>query len=117
MKSISLALTDTWDIGLDDSGGLAMTDGRIRIAQDVACYERTFAGEPWYAAQEGVPYLAGELGELPPPELVTSRANRRAREVPGVTDAATVLTSLESRALHGVVYVTTAEGESLEVSS
>ena len=47
MKSISLALTDTWDIGLDDSGGLAMTDGRIRIAQDVACYERTFAGEPW----------------------------------------------------------------------
>ena len=116
MSQVGLALDEAWDIGLDAGGGLAMSEGDARIAQDVACYERTFAGEPWYAKQEGVPYLAGELGEMPPAELVTSRANRRAREVPGVTDAATVLTGLEGRALHGTIFVTTDNGGDLDVT-
>lgn len=114
--TISLQLNDTWDIRLDDSGGLALCDGSARIAQDVACYERTFQGEPYFASNEGVPYLTGELAELPPPELVQERANTRALEVPGVTDAQTVLTKFSTRELSGVIYVTSDEGETVNVS-
>ena len=112
----SLALTEAWDIALDTAGGLAVVDGAARIAQDVACYERTFYGEPWYATQEGVPYLQNELGDLPPLELVRERANRRALEVPDVAEAATVLTSLEGRVLRGVIYVTDITGEAVNVT-
>lgn len=117
MSQISLGLTDDWDIDLDpDTGGLALTTGRARIAQDVACYERVFAGEPYYAADEGVPYLNGELGALPPMELVAARANARARLVPGVDDAATALAALEQRTLKGTVYATTVDGETINVA-
>ena len=116
MSAISLQLTDAWDIRLDGSGGLAICDGAERIAQDVACYERTFQGEPYFAADEGVPYLTGELAELPPPELVRERANARALEVPDVADAETVLTQFSERQLSGVIYVVSEEGEIINVS-
>ena len=112
----SLQLGETWDIGLDSSGGLAMADGAERMAQDVACYERTFMGEPYFAATEGVPYLNRELAELPPPELVRERANSRAMEVPGVTGAETVLTEYAGRTLHGDIYVAGDTGETVHVS-
>ena len=112
----SLALTEGWDITLDAAGNLAVASGAARIAQDVACYERTFYGEPWFATQDGVPYLQNELAELPPLELVRERANRRALEVPDVAEAATVLTTLEDRVLHGVIYVTDATGEAVNVA-
>lgn len=114
--TISLQLTDNWDIRLDGSGDLAVCEGAERVAQDVACYERTFQGEPYFAADEGVPYLNRELAELPPPELVRERANARALEVPGVTDAQTVLTQFSNRELSGVIYVTSDEGETVNVS-
>lgn len=114
--TISLQLTDNWDIRLDGSGGLAVCDGAERVAQDVACYERTFQGEPYFAATEGVPYLNRELAELPPPELVRERANSRAMEVPDVADAETVLTEFSQRELRGVIYVTSDTGETVNVS-
>ena len=112
----SLELTEGWDIALDATGGVAVVNGAARIAQDVACYERTFYGEPWYATQDGVPYLQNELGALPPLELVRERANRRALEVPDVAEAATVLTALEGRELRGVIYVTDVTGEAVNVT-
>jgi len=116
MTTISLQLTDGWDISLDSSGGLAMAEGAERMAQDVACYERTFQGEPYFAITEGVPYLNRELAELPPPELVRERANRRALEVPQVAEAETVLTEFTGRELRGVIYVTSDTGETVNVS-
>lgn len=116
MAATSLLLNDSWDIQLDSSGDLAMTEGAQRIAQDVACYEKTFYGEPYFAAQEGVPYLQRELAELPPPELVRERANARALEVPDVAEAETVLTEFTGRVLTGVIYVTSTEGEEIDVA-
>ena len=111
----SLALSKDWDLTLTPGGNMAVVSGAERIAQDVACYERTFQGEPWYATEDGVPYLQGELASLPPAELVTERANRRAMQVPGVVTASTTLTAFEKRELHGVITVTTDEGEAVNV--
>lgn len=107
----SLQLTQNWDITLGSNGGLAVVDGITRIAQDVACYERTFQGEPYFATQEGVPYLQRELGHLPPLELVQERANARALEVPGVAEAQTVLTEFSGRTLSGTIYILSDQDE------
>lgn len=107
----SLALSENWDLTLTPGGNLAVVGGAARIAQDVACYERTFLGEPWYAGQDGVPYLQNELGALPPAELVRERAVRRALEVPGVAAASVELTEFALRTLHGQIRITTDDGE------
>lgn len=112
----SLALSEDWDLTLTPGGNLAVVSGAERIAQDVACYERTFYGEPWYAAEDGVPYLVNELGSLPPAELVRERAVRRAMQVPGVAAATVELTEFGARTLHGRIRVTTDEGEDLNVA-
>lgn len=112
----SLVLSGDWDLTLTPGGNLAVVSGAERIAQDVACYERTFYGEPWYAAEDGVPYLVNELGSLPPAELVRERAVRRAMQVPGVAAATVELTEFTARTLHGRIRVTTDEGEDLNVA-
>lgn len=112
----SLKLSDSWDLTLTPGGSLAIASDTERIVQDVACYERVFHGEPWYAAGDGVPYLVRELGVLPPAELVRERAVRRALEVPGVAEAMVELTEFAARTLHGRIHVTTDEGESLNVT-
>ena len=112
----SLALSEMWDLTLDGYGNMAAVEGTPRIVQDVASYERTFQGEPYYAQQDGIPYLLDELASLPPAELVRERANRRALEVPGVAAVSTSLDKLERRTLHGTLSITTETGESANVS-
>ena len=112
----SLALSEMWDLTLDGFGNMAAVEGTPRIVQDVASYERTFQGEPYYAQQAGIPYLLDELASLPPAELVRERANRRALEVPGVAAVSTSLDKLERRTLHGTLSITTETGESANVS-
>ena len=51
----SLALSEMWDLTLDGFGNMAAVEGTPRIVQDVASYERTFQGEPYYAQQDGIP--------------------------------------------------------------
>lgn len=112
----SLALSEIWDLTLTPGGNLAAVDGAARIAQDVACYERTFKGEPWYASEDGVPYLVNELGSLPPAELVRERAVRRALQVPGVAAATVELTEFAARTLRGRIRITTDDGETVNVA-
>lgn len=102
----SLLLSEAWDLTLGAGGSLAVIGEPERIPQDVATYCRTFAGECWYAANDGIPYLNGELGRLPPAELVTERARRRALEVPGVAAAAVALSAFDARLLRGRITVT-----------
>lgn len=102
----SLLLSEHWDLTLDAGGSLAVAGDPERIPQDVATYCRTFRGECWYAENDGIPYLSGELAELPPAELVTERARRRALEVPGVAAAAVALTAFDARLLRGTINVT-----------
>lgn len=112
----SLKLNTSWDLELTPGGNLKLCSGAERVAQDVACYERTFYGEPWFAQDEGVPYLNNELGSLPPKELIITRANDRAKEVPNVVTASTELTEFAHRTLHGFINVTTDDGETVNVA-
>lgn len=112
---ISLQLSDAWDLTLTPGGNLAVSTGVSRVGQDVASYERVFQGEGWYDQDAGIPYLLRELAELPPAELVRSRANNRAQEVPGVISVNTELLSLSGRVLSGVIRVTTTDGEEADV--
>ena len=112
----SLKLTDGWRLAVDSSGNLATVEGTPRVAQDVASYERTFLAEPWYAVNKGIRYFIRELGSRPQNELVISRANSTAREVPGVATAQTTLGTLDGRTLTGDIRVTTTEGEVINVA-
>lgn len=111
----SLQLSEAWDLTLTVGGNLAVISGTGRIVQDVASYERVFLGEGWYDSQAGVPYLQRELAALPPAELVIERANRRGLEVPGAAAIDTVLTDFAHRVLHGIIRVTTTDGEEAEI--
>ena len=102
----SLQLSQTWDLALTPGGSLAVVTDPQRIPQDVATYCRTFTGECWYAVGDGIPYLDGELAHLPPAELVTERARRRALEVPGVASVSVRLTDFAARVLQGRIDVT-----------
>lgn len=102
----SLQLSSTWDLTLTPGGSLAVVTDPRRIPQDVATYCRMFTGECWYAEEDGIPYLNGELAHLPPAELVTERARRRALEVPGVASVSVSLTDFAARVLRGRINVT-----------
>ena len=102
----SLKLSSKWDLILTPGGSLAVVTDPQRIPQDVATYCRTFTGECWYAVGDGIPYLDGELTHLPPAELVTERARRRALEVSGVASASVSLTDFDARVLQGRIDVT-----------
>ena len=105
----SLRLSSDWDITLTPGGDLDVVTDPERVPQDVSTYVRTFQGECWYAQDDGIPYLDGELARLPPAGLVTERARRRAMEVPGVALAEVTLTRFEQRVLHGEIAVRATE--------
>lgn len=107
----SLRLTWAWDLALTPGGNLDIVSGERRVAQDVACYVRTWRGECWYQAEDGIPYLVNELATLPPKELVIERAEERAKEVPNVLTAECTLTEFADRVLKGDIQVTTDDQE------
>lgn len=111
----SLKLSDNWDLALSVGGNMATASGVERIVQDVACYERVFLGEGWYDTEVGIPYLLRELADLPPAGLVRERANRRGLEAPGVIAVNTELTEFSNRTLHGIIHVTTDNGEEAQI--
>lgn len=112
----SIRLSADWDLDLTSGGNLPTVSGAERVAQDVACYVRTWQGECWYQAEDGIPYLVDELATLPPKELVIERAMERALEVPNVLTAEVTLTEFADRVLKGDIQVTTDDGETVNVN-
>ena len=112
----SLKLSESWDLALTEDGSLTVVTGLDRVAQDVASYERVFRGEGYYDSVSGVPYLLRELGTLPPQELVITRANDRAKQVPGVKSSETELLEFTNRVLSGRIKVRTDGGEVVTVA-
>ncbi|WP_246550193.1 hypothetical protein [Photorhabdus caribbeanensis] len=57
MRTRSLLLdTESWDLTLNDSGNIVITDNPYFVAQDVACACSTYLGECWYDTALGIPY-------------------------------------------------------------
>ncbi|MCU5775134.1 hypothetical protein N5923_23250 [Erwiniaceae bacterium BAC15a-03b] len=108
MLTKSLLLnTDAWDIGLDDTGNLAITSNPFAVAQDVACACSTFLGEAWYDTTLGIPYYERILGHWPGTQLINTKMQSEAKKLLYVQDAfCTVTVGKQSRAASGVMTIT-----------
>ncbi len=115
MKSILLDRT-AWDLVLDAAGNIALADEPYRIAQDVACAIRVFAGECWYDTSKGIPYKSQILGQWPPISLVKAQIVKAALTVPGVVSARCIVLSLDKRTFTGQCQFIDTTGASHNVS-
>lgn len=107
MQSRSLLLdTGTWDILLDDTGNLAITDNPHAVAQDVACACSTFLGECWYDSTSGIPYWSRILGHWPGTQLVNATLQQEALKLPTVSAAICQVTVDKARTVTGVLRIT-----------
>ncbi|EDM2047148.1 hypothetical protein CKT45_03120 [Salmonella enterica subsp. enterica serovar Muenchen] len=107
MQSRSLLLdTRTWDILLDATGNLAITDNPYAVAQDVACACSTFLGECWYDATSGIPYWSRILGHWPGTQLINSTLQQEAVKLPTVKSALCQVSAGKDRTATGVMYIT-----------
>lgn len=93
----TLALdVDSWDLGVDDNGNIAMLTGAAAIAQDVASACRLFSGELWYDTTQGIPYFQNILGQMPPLAILKAYFIAAAMTVPGVTGAKCFISNISS---------------------
>ena len=110
---ITWALDDkTWDIGVDiDTKSIALKDSSNQIAQDVASSVRVWKGELPFDIERGVDY--GKPESLR--GILNFEMRKQAKMINGVNEASVVFDKLENRALSVTIYVTTTEGETIEV--
>lgn len=117
MQTLPLNPT-TWDLQLDSSGNLSLTDPDYSIAQDVASAIRTFQGECWYGVTQGLPYFQSLLGKLPPASYITNLLEQAALTVAGVVSVTVVRLGLnKQRQLTGSVIVVSTDTNTPVVAS
>lgn len=103
---------NSWDIGVDyNTKSIALKDGNDQIAQDVASSVRVWQGELPMDEERGINYgkpeqLRGTLG---------FEMKKQAKIIQGVDDAMVVFNELKNRELDMTIYVTTTEGEMVEI--
>lgn len=103
---------NSWDIGVDyDTKNIALKDGNDQISQDVASSVRVWQGELPMDEDRGIDYgkpeqLRGTLG---------FEMKKQAKLIEGVDDAMVAFNELENRELDVTIYLTTTEGETVEV--
>lgn len=110
---LTWALDNTsWDIGVDpDTKSIALKEGNDQITQDVASSVRVWYGELPMNIDRGIAYNK--------PESLRGSLNFEMREqaklIDGVDEASVVFNKLDNRELDVSIYVTTNEGQTIEV--
>jgi len=107
----TLLLSDSWDLGIDTFGNIAVAEDPLSLAQDAASAIKTFQGEVYYDTDQGVPYWQQVLGFSPPVSLMKSFFNRAALTVPEVVSSVTFISSIQNRIVAGQVQVQNAAGQ------
>lgn len=103
---------NTWDIGVDpDTKGIATKSSNNQIAQDVCSSVRVWVGELPMDEDRGIAY--GKPEELR--GVLNFEMRDQAKLIDGVADASVVFNKLENRVLDATIYITTDEGETIEV--
>lgn len=110
MKTLKLD-NDTWDVGIDDVGNIAVVSGNQRLAQDVASSVRVWKGELPFNTDRGIDY--GNPDELMP--TLNYEINKQARVIDGVQDSYVVFDKLTDRKLNTTIYLTNESGEEVVV--
>lgn len=99
------------DLTVDANGNIGVATGAFALALNAACAIRTFAGEVWFDATQGVPYFSTILGKNPPVEYMRSQLVAAALgSDPDIVSAKVYFTSLTNRTLSGQVQVTNSSG-------
>ena len=103
---------ETWDIGVDkDTKSIATKSGAYQIAQDVASSVRVWKGELPFNYERGIAYNR--------PESLRGSLNFEMRDqaklIDGVDGVSVIFNELKDRALDLTIFVTTTEGETIEV--
>ncbi|MBO7696953.1 MAG: hypothetical protein J6T10_30350 [Methanobrevibacter sp.] len=102
----------TWDIGVDkDTKNIGLKSGNDRIAQDVASSVRVWLGELPMDEDRGVNY--GEPERLR--GVLSFEMRKQANLIDGVFDSMVTFNQIKDRELDVTIYVTTDEGETIEV--
>ena len=102
----------TWDIGVDpDTKSIALKDSNYQIAQDVASSVRVWKGELPFDVERGIEY--GKPENLR--GVLNFEMRNQAKKINGVNEASVVFNKLEDRILDVTIYVTTIEGQTVEV--
>lgn len=116
MKSLQLD-ADTWDIGLDDAGNLAVASESHTILQDACAAAQTWLGEVHYDQNLGVSYEDALLdGKLPSP-FYASDVENAVRAVPGVASVdCHLLAPKKDRKQTGILVITTTNGQTAYVA-
>ena len=106
-------LDANWDITLDSSGRLRMSDKAYAIAQNVANAVRLFTQDAFFAQDEGIPHFEIDLGRKPLYSVLRGRVKKAALEVEGVLDAVVNLDTPvgADRKLTGEILLTVADEE------
>ena len=101
---------DLWDLTVDASGNIALAEPPYAVAQDVASVCRTFAGEVYYDASLGIPYLTKIFGKTPALNVLQGALTAAALTVPDVDTATCVISSFVNRLAVGQIQFTTQSG-------
>ncbi|WP_118987905.1 hypothetical protein [Photorhabdus sp. CRCIA-P01] len=106
----------SWDLILDDSGNIAITDNPYSVAQAVACACSTYLGECWYDITLGIPYYQRILGHWPGIQLINSKMQQEAMKLPYVQSAICEVISGDERTIVGTMTITDTNNQSVVVN-
>lgn len=110
---LTLALDNkSWDIGVDkDTKNIMLKSGTDQIAQDVSSSVRVWVGELPMDEERGINY--GEPEQLR--GILNFEMRKQANLIDGVFDSRVIFNNLKNRELDAIIYITTNEGETIEV--
>ncbi len=95
-----------WDLVLDAAGNIAVATEPYSLAQDAASAIRTYAGECYWNAALGLPYLTEIFGQKPSLSQLKSLFVGAALTVEGVGAAQCFIVEASSRQVSGQIQVT-----------
>lgn len=111
----SLKLTSDWDLQLDDMGNIALVDGGLQKAQDVATSCRVWKGEVLYDVERGVPYKEDIMGQKPNLSLLQADFETEAKRIEGIASVEVEIESFNNRRLVPDIRITLDNGEKITV--
>lgn len=106
---------NTWDLTLDQAGGIAVTTDAYAIAQNVANAIRLFTNDAYYNQDRGIPHFALELKAHPKISVLRARIKEAAENVAGVKNAQVQDLTVIDRNLTGDILLTLDDGTTTNV--
>lgn len=115
VKMMDLLLTEDWDLLLDINGNIAVCEAPYSIAQQAANEIKLFEGEGWYDQSQGTPHFTKTLGVNSNLGLIRNILLDRVNGVDNVMRSDIDMYIDEQRTLHGNIYITSKNGEMINV--